>query len=195
MKKQNKILMLLFITIQVITNTSCTRYYLTYFQTSDEKINNVKLFHIVDTIQIADPIIIEYRDTRFVTSRSLLDRVKINRHFFKNPDVFFLGEQFYVDVIRDEFYDSEKKKLMIFYADDTERRQIKKINDRIKVYEFVNKPERFILCLANVSYRNQKYSCIDCLDYYVDKIKYDDFFYCKMVYPYRKEPITNLKNK
>lgn len=184
MKSLKKIIPIAFVVI-LFLGSCCSGHYASFFENNSFQMNNVKRFHIVDTIRIEDPVIIEYSGTLFVAPRTLIPN--INSNLVLNPDVFLLGENFYFDIEVEDYYDRKKEKIFLHYCGDIDKKPIKRINKKIQVYEFVNKPKSFILCLINVYHRNNKYSCIDC-SYYTYKMKYPKYFFFKIVYPYHKCP-------
>jgi len=167
MKTPNIILILIFSLL-----SSCSK---NIFDSNYKGENNYKNFYIVDTITIENPILTSYYGGRFVFSRQLLEKTKINSDFFKRPDVFLLGFDLYYDM-------NPRDYKRYNYQDDGNCKTKKVVSNQkhIEIYEYTNNPVRFILCLINVNYYNVKHNAEN---YYQICIKDQKNSFYKIVFP------------
>ena len=140
---------------------------------------NYKSIYVVDTIKIEDHVIISSKYGRFVIARKILDEpnLKIDKNFYKRPDVFILVDELWFDYVNDYYKypypDSEKCSIEF---------KNKMQGNGLYLYEYKNKPTYFILCLINANYYNRKYKLIDGISYLIDS-KDQKTSYYKIVYP------------
>lgn len=139
---------------------------------------NYKSFYLVDTIKLESPIIVNNHGGKIICSKALLKNIRIDKAFFKRPDVFILGEDLY--------YDLNPKDYKKYHYPDGGNCEISKIDTLIgkgiTVYKYKTDSIRFILCLINSNYYNIKHRTIDAGWYRIINNDQKNSYY-KIVYP------------
>lgn len=141
---------------------------------------NYKTFYVVDTIKVENPIIINDGGKKVVCSKALLENIRIDKAFFKRPDVFILGEDLYYDLDLKDF-----KRYRYPAYGNCKNKTIELdiwIGEGITAYEYQTDSVRFILGLINSNYYNTKHRTIDGGWYYIRSNDQKNSYY-KIVYP------------
>lgn len=139
---------------------------------------NYKSFYVVDTIKLENPIIVNDHGKKVICSKALLKSIKIDKPFFKRPDVFILGEDLYYDLNPKDY-----KKYQ--YPDDGNCKITKLdtlVGKGITLYKYKTDTVHFILGLINSNYYNTKHRTIDAEWYRIMNNDQKNSYY-RIVYP------------
>ena len=133
-----------------------------------------KLFYIVDTITINNPVIVYGKDNFYVTQKEvLLSQKKIDKYFYLRPDVFIFSFDYNSSI---DGYDYKiHKKLKHCKTSDLE--EFKNIYYR----NFESNSLSFILGLINVNHFNIIFNAMDSKKY-IDSKKQKIEYY-KILFP------------
>ncbi len=147
---------------------------------------NYSLIYIVDTIEIEDPIIVSHFQS-YVCSKKLLDSVKINKAFFKRPDVFLLKSDwsFYQYMSKKDYHKYKNMwndcETLCNYTKSTVLNERKKIH----MQEFAEKVS-FILALVNTNQYNK-------VEFGDVTNSYEKIYWGMFYYPYYTRKKNDLK--
>lgn len=116
---------------------------------------------ILDTIHINNPIIIEYKNIRYVVDTSIdsIPMKNIN-YFIENTSHYVLGDNIYYDL---PF--SLHKRIPNCYKGGFCNYILEKERKHYDIYSFREKPIFFVLVALNVSVFNKKHTSIDAPQY------------------------------
>jgi conserved domain protein (fragment) len=116
---------------------------------------------ILDTIHINNPIIIEYKNIRYVVDTSIdsIPMKNIN-YFIENTSHYLLGDNIYYDL---PF--SLHKRIPNCYIGGFCNYILEKERKHYDIYSFREKPIFFVLVALNVSVFNKKHTSIDAPQY------------------------------
>lgn len=116
---------------------------------------------VLDTIHINNPIIIEYKNIRYIVDTSIESiPVKYINYYIENTPHYVLGDNIYYDL---PF--SLHKKIPSCYMGRNCNYRLEKERKHYDIYSFKQKPIFFVLVALNVFVFNKKHTSIDAPQY------------------------------
>ena len=163
--------------IFVVVGFSCSIKYYPMSKSELDKNREYDYFYVVDTIEIADPIIIRSPKVggQFIISQSILHEYNGKKEFFARPDVFILSYELYRVLPLDKFSKYQ-------YLDFGGCSKINRENSEfgLQIYKYESEKVRFILGLINAKYYWLNYASYD---YYDLPDRFNLNTYYRIVFP------------
>ena len=157
------------------------KYYNEYYRSSEGQKDRAQVFYVVDTIKIANPIMVREKGDLFVLSQSAFEKspTKKIKDLYRETDVYMVGMEFF-------FYNylSPKDKARFYsspirYYNEPDE---KTIIDGKECYKFKSPDVSFILGLIKVGFYNA-YMINSCGEWYEIKNREYMNSYYRIVFP------------